>query len=192
LEDLVFIHADCSDAEGFLTGYENFRISIAKTKPYKGTRTQDKPKHLNLLRDYLTSAWGFSVEQYQEADDALGIAAYSMEPEDYIICTTDKDLNMIRGWHYNMRKNEKFWVDEDDTLYNFYTQVLTGDRVDNIPGLHGIGPKKAEKILKGCKTEDQLYEAVLKAYDNNEEYLCEQAQLLWIRRKPNQLWRKPR
>jgi hypothetical protein len=36
LEDLVFIHADCSDAEGFLTGYENFRISIAKTKPYKG------------------------------------------------------------------------------------------------------------------------------------------------------------
>ncbi len=27
LEDLVFIHADCSDAEGFLTGYENFRIS---------------------------------------------------------------------------------------------------------------------------------------------------------------------
>jgi len=170
LEDLVFIHADCSDAEGFITGYENFRISIAKTKPYKGTRTQDKPKHLNLLRDYLTSAWGFSVEQYQEADDALGIAAYSMEPEDYIICTTDKDLNMIRGWHYNMRKN----------------------RVDNIPGLHGIGPKKAEKILKGCKTEDQLYEAVLKAYDNNEEYLCEQAQLLWIRRKPNQLWRKPR
>jgi len=132
LEDLVFIHADCSDAEGFLTGYENFRISIAKTKPYKGTRTQDKPKHLNLLRD------------------------------------------------------------EDDTLYTFYTQVLTGDRVDNIPGLHGIGPKKAEKILKGCKTEDQLYEAVLKAYDNNEEYLCEQAQLLWIRRKPNQLWRKPR
>jgi 5'-3' exonuclease len=115
-----------------------------------------------------------------------------MEPEDYIICTTDKDLNMIRGWHYNMRKNEKFWVDEDDTLYTFYTQVLTGDRVDNIPGLHGIGPKKAEKILKGCKTEDQLYEAVLKAYDNNEEYLCEQAQLLWIRRKPNQLWRKPR
>ena len=192
LEDLVFVHADCSDAEGFLTGYENFRISIAKTKPYKGPRTQDKPKHVTLLRDYLTTAWKFSVEQYQEADDALGIAAYSMEPEDYIICTTDKDLNMIRGWHYNMRKNEKFWVDEDDTLYNFYTQVLTGDRVDNIPGLVGIGPKKAEKILKGCKTEDQLYEAVLKAYDNNEEYLCEQAQLLWIRRKPNQLWRKPR
>ena len=192
LEDLVYVHANCDDAKGWLTGYQNFRISIAKTKPYKGNRTTEKPKHLDLLRDYLVAAWDFEVEQYQEADDAIGIAAYSMEPEDYVICTTDKDLNMIRGWHYNMRKNEKFWVDEEDTLYTFYTQVLTGDRIDNIPGLHGIGPKKAAKILKGCKTEDELYNAVLKAYDNDEEYLCEQATLLWIRRKPNQVWKKPR
>jgi hypothetical protein len=192
IEDLVYIHAGCDDAEGWLTGHQNFRVQIAKTKPYKGTRTAEKPKHLDLLRDYLNSAWKFPIEQHQEADDAIGIAAYSMEPEDYVICTTDKDLNMIRGWHYNMRKNEKFWIDEDDTLYNFYTQVLTGDRVDNVPGLKGIGPKKAEKILKGCKTEDQLFEAVLKAYDNDEEYLTEQAQLLWIRRKPNQVWKKPR
>jgi len=28
-------------------------------------------------------------------------------------------------------------------------QCLTGDNADNIPGLKGIGPKKAEKILKG-------------------------------------------
>ena len=192
LEELVYVHANCEDAEGWLTGYQNFRISIAKTKPYKGTRTQEKPKHLQLLRDYLVDAWGFKVEQYQEADDAIGIAAYAKDPEDCIICTTDKDLNMIRGWHYNMRRNEKFWIDEDTALYNFYMQVLTGDRIDNIPGLKGIGPKKAEKILKGCKTEDAMYDAVLKAYDNDEEYLCEQAQLLWIRRKPNQLWQKPR
>jgi hypothetical protein len=192
LEELVYIHADCDDAHGWLTGYQNFRIQIAKTKPYKGTRGIDKPKHLSLLRDYLNSAWKFPVEQYQEADDAIGIAAYSMDPEEYVICTTDKDLNMIRGWHYNMKRNEKFWVDEDETLYNFYTQVLTGDRVDNIPGLHGVGPKKAAKILKGLKTEDEMFEAVLKAYDNDETYLTEQAQLLWIRRKPNQVWKKPR
>ena len=151
LEELVYVHAGCDDAEGWLTGYQNFRIQIAKTKTYKGNRTGDKPKHLDLLRDYLNSAWKFPIEQYQEADDAIGIAAYAKDPEDYVICTTDKDLNMIRGWHYNMRRNEKFWIDEDETLYNFYTQVLTGDRTDNIPGLHGIGPKKAAKILKGLK-----------------------------------------
>jgi hypothetical protein len=192
LEDLVYVHAGCDDAEGWLTGYQNFRVQIAKTKPYKGTRGTEKPRHLDLLRDYLNTAWKFPIEQYQEADDAIGIAAYSMEPEDYVICTTDKDLNMIRGWHYNMRRNDKVWIDEEDAIYNFYTQVLTGDRTDNIPGLHGVGPKKAAKILKGRKTEDEMYEAVLKAYDNNEEYLTEQAQLLWIRRKPNQVWKKPR
>ena len=109
LEDLVYIHAGCDDADGWLTGYQNFRIPIAKTKPYKGNRTQEKPKHLDLIRTYLNSAWKFSIEQYQEADDAIGIAAYELDPEDYVICTTDKDLNMIRGWHYNMKRNEKFW-----------------------------------------------------------------------------------
>ena len=28
-------------------------------------------------------------------------------------------------------------------------QCLTGDNIDNIPGIKGIGPKKAEKILAG-------------------------------------------
>ena len=28
-------------------------------------------------------------------------------------------------------------------------QCLTGDRSDNIPGIKGIGPKKAERILSG-------------------------------------------
>ena len=49
LEDLVYIHAGCDDADGWLTGYQNFRIPIAKTKPYKGNRTQEKPKHLDLI-----------------------------------------------------------------------------------------------------------------------------------------------
>ena len=37
---------------------------------------------------------------------------------------------------------------EEDTLRWFYKQVLMGDRVDNIPGLKGVGDKKADKILQ--------------------------------------------
>jgi 5'-3' exonuclease len=70
-------------------------------------------------------------------------------------------------------------------------QVLTGDRVDNIPGLKGIGVKKAEKILADCVTEKQLFEATLDAYKGDLEYLTEQAKLLWIRRKENQMWQPP-
>jgi 5'-3' exonuclease len=139
------------------------------------------------------SAWGCEVIEGQEADDAIGIAAYNYGDDDeaYIIMSIDKDLDMIRGWHYNFTKDIKYFVQEDETLRTFYTQVLTGDRVDNIPGLKGIGPKKAEKILKDCTTEKEMYAAVLEAYDNNEEYLWEQAKLLWIRRKENQIWQPP-
>jgi hypothetical protein len=192
MEDLV-MKPWVSDYKGFLTGSNNYRKEIAVTAPYKGNRVQERPVHYQLVRDYLTSAWGCEVIDGQEADDAIGIAAYSYGDDDeaYIIMTIDKDLDMIRGWHYNFTKDIKYFVQEDDTMRTFYTQVLTGDRVDNIPGLKGIGPKKAEKILKDCSSEKDMYAAVLKAYDNNEEYLWEMAKLLWIRRKENQMWQPP-
>jgi hypothetical protein len=192
VEDLV-MKPWVSDYKGFLTGSNNYRKEIAVTAPYKGNRLQERPVHYQIVRDYLVSAWGCEVIDGQEADDAIGIAAYDYGDDDeaYIIMSIDKDLDMIRGWHYNFTKDIKYFVQEDETLRTFYTQVLTGDRVDNIPGLKGIGPKKAEKILKDCSTEKEMYAAVLEAYDNNEEYLWEQARLLWIRRKENQIWQPP-
>lgn len=188
VEELV-MRPEVGDYQGFLTGSNNYRMEIAKTAPYKGNRTAEKPIHYNLMREYLNKAWGFTIVENQEADDAIGIAAYAFEDLDnYLIMSVDKDLDMIRGWHYNFIKNKKYYVDEFDAIYNFYKQILTGDRVDNIVGLKGIGPKKAEKILQDCVTEQQMYEAVLKAYDNDAERVLENGQLLWIRRKENQIW----
>lgn len=175
--------------QGYLTGSDNYRKEIAVTAPYKGNRTQARPKHYDLIREYLEKAWGCEVIQGQEADDAIGIKAYEFEDiEDYVIMSIDKDLNMIRGWHYNFIKDEKYLVNDDEAIKHFYTQILTGDRVDNIIGLKGIGPKKAEKILEDCTTEQEMYNAVLKAYDNDEKRVLENGQLLWIRRKENQIW----
>lgn len=175
--------------QGYLTGSDNFRKDIAVTAPYKGNRTQAKPKHYDLIREYLEKAWGCEVIQGQEADDAIGIRAYEFEDtEDYVVMSIDKDLDMIRGWHYNFIKDDKYLIDDDTAIKNFYTQILTGDRVDNIVGLKGIGPKKAAKILEDCTTEQQMYDAVLKAYDNDEQRVLENGQLLWIRRKENQIW----
>ena len=177
------------DYQGFLTGSNNFRKDIAVTAPYKGNRTQSKPKHYELIREYLNKAWACEVIEGQEADDAIGIKAYEMEDvEDYVIMSIDKDLNMIRGWHYNFIKDEKYLVNDQEAIKHFYTQILTGDRVDNIVGLKGVGPKKAEKILQDCVTEADMYKAVLEAYDNDEKRVLENGQLLWIRRKENQIW----
>lgn len=180
------------DYQGFLTGSNNFRKEIAKTVPYKGNRTQDKPIHYDLIREYLVSAWGCIVVENQEADDAIGIAAYEFkDPEEFIIMSIDKDLDMLRGWHYNFIKDDKYLVDEYQAIRNFYKQILTGDRVDNIVGLKGIGPKKADKILQDCLNEKALYQAVLDAYDGDKDRVLENGQLLWIRRKEGELWQPP-
>lgn len=65
--------------------------------------------------------------------------------EKTVICTKDKDLDMISGLHYNWTKDkEPYEVSEQQALKAFYSQLLTGDRVDNIQGIKGIGNKKAE------------------------------------------------
>ena len=190
--DELVTPSDISSIEGYLTGKGNYRNEIAVTATYKGNRKDvAKPVHYQFLRDYLEKEWGFLMITGQEADDAIGIKAYTMDDNDYIIMTIDKDLDMIKGWHYNFVKKEKYFVKEEDTMRIFYKQVLTGDRTDNIEGLKGIGPVKAERILKECNTEEEMYQAVLKAYDGNEERVLENGQLLWIRREANQMWKPP-
>ena len=176
---------------GYLTGKGNFRHEIAVTAPYKGTRVAEKPYHFQLLREYMERAWGFEVVDGMEADDAIGIEAYRHEPEETIIVSIDKDLNMIRGHHYNFVKEEKYFVTEEEAIRNFYLQILTGDKVDNIKGLQGIGPVKSKKLLADCNTELEMYEAVLKAYDGDEARVLENARLLWILREEKQIWHPP-
>jgi 5'-3' exonuclease len=190
VEDLIMM-PEIGDYIGYLTGSNNYRKEIAKEAPYKGNRVAAKPEHYEFLREYLVKSWGFEMVEGQEADDAIGIKAYTLDTDDYMIYSIDKDLDMIRGWHYNFNRDEKYFVDEDDTLRTFYKQVLTGDRVDNIPGLKGIGPKKADKILSDALTEAELFTAVLAAYDGDILRMTEMAQLLWIRRKEGELWQPP-
>ncbi len=182
---------DCEDYKGFLTGKGNFRNDLAVTAPYKGQRTSEKPVHFQALRCHLVTSWGFTVVKGIEADDAVGIAAYAVPEDETIMVHIDKDLNQFRGWHYNYRKKEKYYVSEFEGLVSFYTQILTGDRIDNIVGLKGIGPVKAKKLLADCTNETELFKAVLEAYDGDEKRVLENGQLLWLQRKENELWQLP-
>lgn len=73
----------------------------------------------------------------------------------------------------------------------FYSQIVMGDRADNIEGIHGIGPVKAKRLLSECTTEQELYDKVLGAYDNDEERVITNARLLWLRRKEEDVWYPP-
>ena len=191
LEELIFIELSSNIHVGYLTGKENYRHDIAKTQPYKGNRKDaPRPVHLRSLREYLITAWDFRVADGQEADDAIGIHA-TLTRDNSIIVSIDKDLDMIPGHHYNPVKKDHYYVNDKEAIKNFYRQILTGDKVDNVQGLRGIGPKKADKILGDFDTDLAMYEAVLKAYDGDAERVLENGQLLWIRRRKDEIWQPP-
>jgi hypothetical protein len=205
LETLLVFQLEADDYKGWLTdGANNFRNAIAVTAPYKGQRKGTKPKHYEAIRDYFVSNWGFKIEYEQEADDAIGIAATDLGDES-IIVTIDKDLDNIPGHHYNFVTKRKYYVTPDEAIRNFYRQILTGDVVDNVKGLRGIGPVKADRILgvaAGLCTnrnvsgsisefEGELYQKVVAAYDGDRARVDENGRLLWIRRQEGEIWQPP-
>lgn len=191
VNEIVYQDLQCDDYKAYITGKGNYRNDIAVTEPYKGNRKNAKrPVHYDAIRKHLQRL-GAELVEGQEADDAVAIEA--TKTGGWIV-SIDKDLDQVAGWHYNFVKHEEYYVTEEEGLRNFYTQVLTGDRIDSIPGLKGIGPKKAAKILDGCTTEQELYEACVKAYSDaglTQERMLEAGTLLWLRRVPNQTFRFP-
>jgi hypothetical protein len=190
VETMLWEDLEAETYQGYLTGKDNFRNEIAITAPYKGNRSAPKPKHLQLIRDYLVSAWDFKISVGQEADDEIAIEHTARNYES-IIASIDKDFLQLRGNHWNFVKKEMTFVTEEEALLNFYRQVLTGDRVDNIIGLKGIGPVKADKILAHCESAADMYLACVEAYGGSTERVIENARLLWLRREADQLWQPP-
>ena len=175
--------------EMFITGKGNFRYDIQKT--YKQNRSgKPKPEHLQGLRDYLVEAYNAKVSVDQEADDDIATRATELGP-DAIIASIDKDFLQVPCWHYNLNRKTLVEVEEFEGLVFFYTQILMGDKADNIFGLRGIGPVKAAKLLFNRKTEYELYLSCVCAYEFDEEKVIENARLLWLRREEGQVWQSP-
>ncbi len=168
----------------------NFRYQLAAD--YKANRTQEKPVHYQALREHLIQKMGATVVEGMEADDALGEAQI---PETCIV-TIDKDLDQIPGFHYNFVRDQLYNIGLLEAHRSFYWQVLVGDRTDNVQGCPGIGKAKADRLLDGCLTENEMLLCVIKQYrkafhrpsDNWEQKLLLAGRLLWIRRKNQPEW----
>jgi DNA polymerase I len=191
--DEILYDSGASDYIVYLTGSENYRKTLYPE--YKANRVQEKPKHFAALREYLLKYEQAEDQIGQEADDALGIKQMASN-DTTIICSIDKDLHQIPGRHYNFVKKEHTIVTPEEGIYFFYQQLLTGDRVDNIPGLPKVGPVKAKKILGEMSDEDTYKDVVIRAYMehlNLEEGLAKErinliGKLLWIRKEEGQMW----
>ena len=189
----------------YLTGKTNFRNDIAKLHPYK-KRPSHKPLHYYNIKAYIQGKYDYRITEGLEADDLMAIEQTSRATET-IICTRDKDLRQVPGWHYGWElANQPQFGPElvDDVGYIklskdrkkvsgvgmlfFYAQLLTGDAVDTIPGLPKCGPVAAFNILANSNTPAEALKAVYEAYKacyglSGYKEMLEQGRLLYMTRK---------
>lgn len=161
--DNIFIMTGADMYFGALGGYINcFRYDIYKMKGYKATRGELQ-EHMvfwkPVILEYLIDKWKFQSAGYAktpfgvstiEADDVVNTAAMFLigQNEEFIICSPDKDMKQIPGKHFDYKTGVFVQVDENQANYNFFKLMIEGDDTDNIAGIPGQGPKKAEEKLK--------------------------------------------
>lgn len=138
---------------------------------YKANRELPPPE-LKVQFNYckqVAAALGVAVladEQF-EADDLIGSAVAVSRRENFrnVIVSADKDFGQLVGLHdeqWDFSKNERWDVHgvkqrlgvRPDQVVDYL--ALTGDAVDNIPGVPGVGPKTAAALLAHFGSLDAL------------------------------------
>ena len=184
----------CKTSEFVLatSGRRNFRKTLYPT--YKANRGQ-KPELYQALHDHIKTV--FSNKWYThdqlEADDLLGIMATNGRVTNPIICSIDKDMLSVPGWHYNWDKDSwPTFVSEEEANYNWLMQLLMGDSTDCIEGMKGIGKAKAKKLIEkyGISGDPALdakniYEK--EGFDLDAYYACLNCVTIWRAPMPEAL-----
>ncbi len=113
-----------------------------------------------------------------EADDVIGSIAHQHDREyQVVIISSDKDLcQFVRDGRVHIfdAMKQKF-MKEQDVLEKFSVPVkqvrdylaIVGDASDNIPGISGFGPKKAQDLLTRYDTLEGIYTEL---WVKNEEW----------------------
>jgi DNA polymerase I len=142
---------------------------------YKATREkapQDLHAQVPMIEEIL-EAMGVSVlrQERMEADDIIATLAQGCIERDQpcVIISGDKDLLQLLEGPVRMLRPEKggfqligredvfdIWGVEADQIVDYLS--LTGDQADNIPGVKGIGPKTAARLLQKFGTLDGIYD----------------------------------
>lgn len=194
----VVMHLTCGSS------HKGERFLVAQFKPYQGNRKKSKhPKNWQAARDVLTDHDGSEfipkTWKNREADDGMAYCTHATYERKglQVIHADDKDMRMFAGihvnwrtWHHTIVPHGAFEVIGDDgLLYGhkwFWTQMVTGDSADHIPGLPNQGPAAAEECLRRTTDNASAYAAVAALYARRlgegwETHLVEQAALLWMR-----------
>jgi len=141
---------------------------------YKANRSYELPQHfaeqLTRITEILTlmNIPVFYVPGF-EADDIIGTVAEKAYQQGDIftsICSRDKDMIQLindrtdivhinKGLRFDAKRIVEKWGISPSQFIDFL--AFQGDSADNVPGVHGVGPKIAVELLKEWDTSEEIY-----------------------------------
>ena len=153
------------DAKGKTFRDELFEQYKAQRPPMPDElREQVEPLHA-LIR-----AMGLPliIEEGVEADDVIGTLAVQLSAQGYpvVISTGDKDMAQLVNERVTLVNTMNDTVLDPDGVVNKFGippsliidyLALMGDKVDNIPGVPGVGEKTALALIQGLGSMDDIY-----------------------------------
>lgn len=173
LISLIFEHSSDVFIVVLDSGRNTFRSEFYNE--YKKNR-EETPSELKAQFQTLQdacSAFGVPVvlKQGFEADDIIASYADKLSKNGYKveIVSSDKDLMQLISDKVSMYDPLKSKLIDRDQVFEKYGvwpeemiefQALMGDTSDNIPGVPGIGPKTAAKLISEFKTLENLYNSL--------------------------------
>ena len=143
---------------------------MPSTRPIRAPTPEDLKAQVEPMLA-IVGALGFPILRVGgvEADDVIGTLARQAEAQDIdvVISTGDKDFAQLVSPHISLVNTmtrttmdregviEKFGV-PPERIVDFL--ALTGDTVDNVPGVHKCGPKTAAKWIAEYGSLDEVIE----------------------------------
>lgn len=159
-----------------LVAFDESLTTSFRTAIYPQYKANREPAPEALTRQFaacrkVVTALGLAshADGRYEADDLIGSAALTLRAQGFrsVIVSADKDLAQLIGEHdeqWDPARRQRWDADgimqrmgvRPDQVADFL--ALTGDAVDNIPGVPGIGAKTAAHLLAHFDCLDSLLE----------------------------------
>jgi DNA polymerase-1 len=117
-----------------------------------------------------TLGWKYCEIEGIEADDVIAEYSRLMSEEDHaIIISADKDLLQLVTPNVTLVGSGNRRYTPADVLESYgvypaqlpFFRALTGDASDNLPGVRGIGPKNAMRLVQQFQSPDRMYADLL-------------------------------
>ncbi|UNK58065.1 exodeoxyribonuclease IX [Pseudoxanthomonas daejeonensis] len=152
--------------------------SCFRHRLYAAYKANREPAPEELRRQFahckaLCVALGLAVLAHHdyEADDLIGSAVHRARPAGYrsVIVSADKDLSQLLGDHdeqWDYARAQRWGAAGVKARHGVHAHqiadylALTGDAVDNIPGVGGVGAKTAAVLLAHFGSLDVLLERI--------------------------------